>query len=165
MRSLLTLLVVLSFTATVFAQNVKQQVISSAGGFDKSSDNSVSLSWTLGELVISNLKSVDNELILTQGFQQSKLLLTDVKTNQELGVTITVFPNPTSEFVNIRLETPLDEEAIIDLAGPDGHVILNDNILPGSLMMQINMLEYPGGTYILRIKNGIKQNVYKIIKL
>lgn len=164
-RKLLTLAVFLLVVIASPGQDIKQQVLSSAGGFSVSNDNAISLSWTLGELVISTVQSTDNQLILTQGFQQSMLNINSIIIHPELGVTVTVYPNPTSEMVNIRLASPLEGNTTIFIAGPDGREVLNDIFYPGELIKVVNLQEFPAGTYFMRIQNGNKLNVYKIIKL
>jgi hypothetical protein len=165
MRSFLTLVIALIFVVGSAAQDVKQQVISSAGGFSLSNDNSISLSWTLGELAISTLKSSDDQLILTQGFQQSKVLIDAITVYPELGVDVSIYPNPTSGIVYIKLSSPLDNETNIYLTSPNGSEVLRERLFSGDLLKQIDMNGFPSGTYFLRIQNGIKINVYKIIKL
>jgi hypothetical protein len=165
MKYCIAMCITFLLAASLSAQEVSPQVISSAGEFNVSSDNSISLSWTLGELVISTVTSTDNQLVLTQGFQQSNLIADAIKVHPELGITITVYPNPTSELVNIRLASPLEGNTMIYLTSPDGREVFNDKLMQGDLTMQISMHEYPSGTYFLRIQNGIKLNVYKIIKL
>ena len=165
MKSFIAICIAFLFAASLSAQEVSPQVVSSAGGFNVSGDNSLSLSWTLGELVISTVTSTDNQLILTQGFQQSNLIVDAITIHPELGITITVYPNPTKDFVNIRLASPLEGNTMVFLTSPDGRAIFNDKLMEGDLTMLIDMSGYPSGTYFLRILNGIKQNVYKIIKL
>ncbi|MEA1887903.1 MAG: T9SS type A sorting domain-containing protein [Bacteroidota bacterium] len=165
MKSLVTIFYVLLLSAGLNAQDVKQQVVSSAGGYDISSDNSMSLSWTLGELVISTAEAAGGDLILTQGFQQSKLLVTGINLNPEHEIDVILFPNPAKDILNIRFSEPLNGETMIFLSGPDGRLIDTEIIKPGVLVKEINMQKYPAGNYFIRMKNGDKHNVYKIIKL
>ena len=165
MKSLLTTFLSFVFLLSVSGQEIKQQVVASAGAYDISGDNSISLSWTLGELVITTVESGSGDMVLTQGFQQSKLIIDVIQKNPELGVDVKIFPNPTSELVNINFSAPLDGETEIFLNAADGRMVYNSKMLPGELLKQINMHQYPGGTYILRIQNGIRINIYKIIKL
>jgi len=170
MKSLITLLSALFLVSVLSAQDIKQQVISSAGGYDVhvvGEDTTMSLSWTLGELVIATVSAGtgEDEIILTQGFQQSELEITAIEENPELGIEVTVYPNPTSEIVNIKFSTALSGETVMFLSGPDGRTLLTEKIEAGVLLKDINMQQYPAGTYFLRIQNGIKLNVYKIIKL
>lgn len=165
MKSLSSIFLVFLLVLSVSGQEIKQQVIASAGGFDVSGDNSISLSWTLGELVIATVESGSGDIVLTQGFQQSKLIIDAIQKNPELGVDVTVFPNPTSELININFSAPLDGETDIYLNSADGRLVYTSKLLPGDLLKQINLQQYPGGTYILRLQNGIRINIYKIIKL
>ncbi|MFO7756818.1 MAG: T9SS type A sorting domain-containing protein [Bacteroidales bacterium] len=165
MKRTLSFLTALFLCLSLGAQDVEQHVISSAGSFDVSGDNSVSLSWTLGELVVTTAESSDGSLILTQGFQQSKLIIDGIELNPELGVEVTVYPNPVNEIVNIKFSEQLKGETMIFLSGPDGRLIYNEALKPGVLIREIYMDSYPSGTYFLRIQNGNKLNVYKIIKL
>lgn len=165
MKSLLTTFLSFLFVLSVCGQEVNQQVVASAGGFEVSGDNSISLSWTLGELVITTVESGSGDMILTQGFQQSMLVIDAIQKNPDLGVEVTVFPNPTSELVNISFAAPLDGETELYLNSAAGRLVYNNKMMPGELLKQINLQQYPGGTYILRIQNGIRINTYKIIKL
>lgn len=165
MKSFVSILSILFLFAGLSAQDVKQQVVSSAGGYDLSGDKTMSLSWTLGELVISTAEAAGGGLILTQGFQQSKLLVTGVHLNPELKIDVMLFPNPAQDILNIRFSEPLNGETIIFLSGPDGRLIDTKIIEAGVLLKEINMQKYPPGNYFIRIKNGDKHSVYKIIKL
>lgn len=165
MRSLLTSFLVLVYSLSLSGQDIKQQVVAAAGGYDVSGDNSISLSWTLGELVITTVESGGGDIVLTQGFHQTMLVIDAIQKNPELDVEVSVFPNPTSELVNINFKAPLDGETEIYLHTADGRMIYNGKMMPGELLKQINMNKYPGGTYILRIQNGIRINIYKVIKL
>ena len=165
MKSLLTSSLLFLFVLSVSGQSVKQQVVASAGGYDVSGDNTISLSWTLGELAITTVESGSGDIVLTQGFQQTMLVIDAIQKNPELDVEVTVFPNPTSELVNIRFAAPLDGDTDIFLHGADGRLVYTGKIVPGELLKQVNMHQHPGGTYILRIQNGIRINIYKIIKL
>lgn len=165
MKSLLTVFMAFMFSFSVCGQEIKQQVVASAGGFDVSGDNTISLSWTLGELAIATVESGSGDIILTQGFQQSMLVINAIQKNPELGVKVSVFPNPTSEMVNINFSSPLSGETDLYLNSADGRLVYTGKLLPGDILKQINMQQYPGGTYVLRIQNGLKINIYKIIKL
>lgn len=164
-RSILTSLFAIVIVVSASGQDLKQQVISSSGAYDVSDDNSISLSWTLGELVITTVESSSGDLILTQGFQQSKMSVTAIRENTDLGVKVLIYPNPTSEIVNIKFASPLDGETHMFIIAPDGKQIFNEKIGDGQLLKQINMQEFPAGTYYIRIQNEIKLNIYKVIKL
>ncbi|HPC98756.1 MAG TPA: T9SS type A sorting domain-containing protein [Bacteroidales bacterium] len=163
MKKLISLTAILLSAFTVSAQ-VKQEVIASAGGYNKSADNSLTISWTLGETIVPTYTSSDGSLILTHGFQQ-KLIMVDVEKNLEVPVTVTIYPNPAGESVNIRFETPFDKQIMIQLVDGQGKIIKNDKIEATLLEKTLNLQDIPAGTYFLRLIKGKVANVYKIVKL
>ena len=152
------------FALSVGAQQIKQEVIASAGGFNASSDLSISISWTLGETIIPTFKSADGTLILTHGFQQ-KLIITTVEENIVDQVSVTIFPNPTSEEVNIRFNVPTDGEISLFLMDSQGKLVKTDKIGTAVTDKAINMQDLPAGIYYLRLTKGKLVNVYKVVKL
>lgn len=163
MKKLILLSIILISAFTLSAQ-VKQEVIASAGGQNKSADNSISISWTLGETIVPTYVSADGSLILTHGFQQ-KLIIDNVEKNLEVPVSVTIYPNPAGESVNIRFESPVDTQIMIQLLDGQGRIIRNDKIEPTLLEKILNLQDIPSGTYFLRLIKGKLSNVYKIVKL
>jgi hypothetical protein len=149
---------------SIGAQQIKQEVIATAGGYNKSADNSISISWTLGETIIPTFKSQDGTLILTHGFQQ-KLIITAVEENLEEPVKVTIYPNPTSETIKILFETVTDKEISVYLLDAQGKLVKTDQIEATVLEKQIDMQDLPAGIYYLRLIKGKLVNVYKVVKL
>ena len=158
---LVTMLGLISLFANA---QVKQEVIASAGGFNKSADNTISISWTLGETIVPTFTSQDGSLILTHGFQQ-KLIITAIEENLEEPVKVNIFPNPASEQVNIRFESVTDKEILLYLLDSQGRVIMTDKIETASIDKTINLQDLPAGIYYLRLTKGKLVNVYKVVKL
>jgi len=77
-----------------------QEVVTTAGSYGETTSGS--LSWTVGEPVIETI--TDGTNTLTQGFQQSKLTVTAVFELSGLDFTISVFPNPASDFLTVKVE-------------------------------------------------------------
>ena len=96
MKRTLFLLVTIIFAISIEAQQIKQDVISSAGGYNVSGDGTLSISWTLGETITPTFVSSDGSLILTHGFQQ-KIVVTTIDENLDNHVNVTIYPNPASE--------------------------------------------------------------------
>ena len=143
---------------------VKQEVIASAGGFNVEAGNSISISWTLGETIIPTFTSQDGTLIITHGFQQ-KLIITAVEENIVNPVKINVYPNPTSEIVNLEFDTPVDGEFLLFLFDSQGKLVKTDQIGVASVSKQINMQGLPAGIYYMKLTKGKLVNVYKVVKL
>jgi hypothetical protein len=154
---------ILVFSAALYALSLsgqKQEVIASAGGYNSS--GGISISWTLGETIIPTFSS--GGLILTHGFQQ-QLIVTAIEDNLEELVSVTVYPNPASEVLNLRFEVPVEGEIDVYLLNQQGQLVKTDIIEAATLEKQINMQEYPAGVYFLRLVKGKLSNVYKVVKL
>jgi hypothetical protein len=162
-RNLWTLLM-LFLGLSAGAQQIKQEVIASSGGYNVAAGNTISISWTLGETIIPTFTSQDGSLVLTHGFQQ-KIIITTVEENLVNPVKITVFPNPTSEIVNIEFETPTDAEITVFLLNNQGSLVKTIQIPTTTLTKEINMQDLPSGIYYLRMMKGKLVNVYKVVKL
>jgi hypothetical protein len=157
------ILFMMFFALSVCAQQSnKQDVISSAGGFNVVSG--MSISWTLGETIIPTFKSQDGTLILTHGFQQ-QLVITAVEENILNPVQVTIYPNPTSEIINIEFNTPNDGEISLFMFDGQGKPVKTDQIGFSVTNKQINMQDLPPGIYYLRLTKGKHVNVYKVVKL
>jgi len=159
MKRIIFILFVIFFALSVSAQ-VKQEVIASAGGYDV--NGSLSISWTLGETIIPTFTNGD--LVLTHGFQQ-QLIITTVEENLEVLVNVTVYPNPASDIVNIRFESPVEGEITLTILDSQGKLIKRDVIESTMIEKQINLQDIPAGIYYLRLTKGKLVNVYKVVKL
>jgi hypothetical protein len=164
MKRYILLLFMTVLTVCVGAQQVKQDVIASAGGYNKSADNSISISWTLGETIVPTFTSQDGTLILTHGFQQ-KLIVTAIEENLDNLVKVNVYPNPASEAINILFETATDKEISISLLDAQGKLVMTDKIEAAVLSKNMNLQSLPAGIYYLRLTKGKLVNVYKVVKL
>ena len=164
MKRNILILISLLLGLSVGAQQIKQEVIASAGGYNKSADNTISISWTLGETIIPTFTSQDGSIILTHGFQQ-KLIITTVEESLEDLVQVTIYPNPTSEMINIRFQSATDKEILVSLLDAQGKLVKTDRIDVAVLDKTINMQDVPAGLYYLRLTKGKLVNVYKVVKL
>jgi hypothetical protein len=157
-RSILFIFTIL--LAFSLSAQVKQEVIASAGGYSVASG--VSLSWTLGETIIPTF--TNGGLTLTHGFQQ-QLIVTAVEENLEDVVKVTLYPNPASDIVNIKLGSPLDGEVKLFLLDSRGRLIKTDFMEETAVEKEINLQDLPAGLYLLKMTKGKLSNVYKVVKL
>ena len=156
MKNLIGLIVfTLLFTGNLQAQ----KVISANGGTATAAGTEVS--WTIGEPVIATVS--DGTTTLTQGFHQSKLMVTAVNDIQITGVEIKVYPNPTSDFVIIHFNKLIDHLTywLFDF---NGKIIEQKNISGNDI--KVNMTNCAEGSYLLRISYKKKQplQTFKIMK-
>ena len=155
MKKLIFLITGLFMSLALFSQ----EVISSAGATHSASGYEVS--WTLGEPVIETVSSGTN--ILTQGFHQTNIAITPVNDLLIKDVEISVYPNPTHEFVTIRFSKMVKNPvySLFDLSGQ----LLSKNIIESNETL-LNMKTFSVGSYLLKLtwQNNRPLQTFKIIK-
>jgi len=144
MRSLMKVLILGVGFLLPFAGNA-QQVVASAGSHGTGTN--VQLSWTVGETVIETFTG--SSAILTQGFHQSKLLVTALDPLLLPGLTLTVYPNPVSETLLLDFQGEIPQGISYHLYDIGGKVIRSGvvNQFPG----KIGMEQCTPGTYLLKV--------------
>lgn len=152
----------LIFTVALFTMvftGIAQQNIASTGAYFE--NNQFSVSYGVGELAIETFSSGD--YILTQGFQQSRLSVTDIDGEGSSTESFTVYPNPTSDYVHVNFKDADKDQytyQIVDMAGKmtDQQNIANQN-------MRVSFVERKAGVYFLQILSKDKPiKTYKIVK-
>ncbi len=137
-----------------------QQVISAAGG--SGSGQGVQVSWTLGETVIETFTG--NQNILTQGFHQTRLVVTAVDPLEYPGLNLLVYPNPVSSVLRLECSGTETWKATCRLYHSDGKLMLFQQT--GTLPGMIDMGNYAPGFYFLKVsrENGEHLKTFKIVK-
>ena len=161
--------------STVNAQSLSPNVISSAGGVDKSSN--IQLEWTLGETSVGFASTTNR--FYTVGFHQPVLIVrtvlpendqVDYRKKSETEETriqkINVFPNPVNNTLHIQLDLIKYMNLKIILADLLGRTLLEKSINGITTTTDISVTHLISGVYQLRIydSNGILIRTYKIIK-
>jgi len=159
MKLLLSIINTIGFLLIVFTGANAQQVISSTGGTGTNANGT--LTYTLGEMVIDT-KTIGSTII-TQGFHQTKLTVTSVKELQNLSFTITAFPNPTNDFVTVKLENGKPQKISFILYDANGKALQNGNIV--NYEVELSFISFNPGTYFLKIVKGSEEiKIVKIVK-
>lgn len=137
-----------------------QEVISSAG-VNYNSEN-LQLSWTIGEPMVETFSA--GGTILTQGFHQSKLVITAIGPIELAGFDIEVYPNPTSHEVNIKLNKGNISKLRFFLYTSQGEQILQQKF--SSQAEKLNMQLLAPGYYMLKIARDTDTplQTFKIVK-
>jgi hypothetical protein len=134
-----------------------QEVITTSGGSLK--NNNTVANWTIGETIIETISDIN--ATVTSGFNQPGLKITTLAESIKSNVELSIFPNPTSQFVNIKYGGQLPIKARILTI--DGKVlsILEIKEQPS----QLDFSDKKSGVYIIEItdKSGIS-NKYRIVK-
>jgi len=147
------MLMLVLFTAVISTK--AQEVVSSSGNYQETSNGS--LSWTIGE-PITETKSNGNTL--TQGFQQSRLTVTNISEIKPADISVSIFPNPTNEFITIKVSEAQDYT--VQLFNLNGQLLTEQK--SNNTEERIDMMPYTNGTYLLKFINNNETNTYQIIK-
>ena len=152
-----TLLLILFLTTMLGSK--AQEVLSSAG--ETKEVNSVTLCWTLGEIVTETGFIAEGQSSLTQGFQQGKLSVTAIHETENNKLKCSVLPNPTSDFINLAVEDFSGlEYQLFDLYSK---LIAREKVQDKNTKIDLTTL--PAGSYLLLLsKNNQKTESYQIIK-
>ena len=136
-----------------------QQVVSSAGATSQTSSGGIS--YTIGES-ITETHTVSGKT-LTQGFQQTKLVITAINETKDLGYTVTAFPNPTSDFVKLSVSDSKVNGLRYVLYDMNGIVISFKELDNSETVIPFS--DAISASYILKVFNGKKEvKSFKIIK-
>jgi hypothetical protein len=127
-----------------------QQVVSSGGYAVKSE---VSVNWILGGS-LSDIPLID--LNSSNQFNQTQL--------SESEISFKVYPNPTSDFINIEI-TPVDTGRInIGLFNSSGAKVIN-KIIGYQPVFQVNISDFPSGVYLLKVFFTSNDQFFKTEKI
>jgi len=160
----------MKFSALVFlaalpivgsAQSVTPEVVASAGEhFD---NGTIQLSWTLGEVMIDTYDNGTN--ILTQGFHQPMLTVTSIEENLS-NIRMNLYPNPTSEFLNIELGNN-DKDINLQLFDMNGKLIHRDVITANTNNFVLPMNAVATGKYLVQMQSqdGKLNTTHQVVKV
>ena len=145
------------FTTLTFAQTNTLQVIGSAG--NTATNGNAQLNWTIGEPIVNTATSTNN--VLTQGFNQGLLLITAI--DDLKNTSITIQPNPTSDFAIIKLEDQNLSNAQYILTDINGKVIQQNKI--ENKQTSVSLQDLANATYFIQVlTNNQKAKTFKVIK-
>ncbi len=157
-KIILTLLIAVCFLQGK-AQTLSPTVIATGG--DYYSNSSGSLSWTTGESVVTYIGSGQT---LSQGFQQSYTTITAVQNPVQDPYSISIYPNPVTDKLHLRIENNREDNYSIVLMDMLGKVHYTNKIGGSGIMHQdIDMQTLAQGTYFLYVYSQNKE--YKITKI
>ena len=163
-KKIVILMLILLMGNQIFSQNISPQSINSGGA--QMNKNNISLSFTVGELVvISKSDSLGNSL--NNGFMAGATLTIENTQETDLSILdVNVFPNPTSELVNIKINYSKLDQVLVSIVDMKGNEVFNEKYLGIANVIGINISNYSIGSYILNLKTIDNQVLgsYKIIK-
>lgn len=157
----LTILSVAVLPLCSMAQSVTPEVIASAGEhFD---NGTTQLSWTLGEVIIDTYDNGSN--ILTQGFHQTNLTVTAVD-EAVSDIRLNLYPNPTSEFLNIELGNN-EKDINIQMYDMSGKLMHKDVINAYDTKYVLPMQSVATGKYLIQMQSedGKMNTTHQVVKV
>jgi len=159
MKRILTLIAGVFFLVPFIHSQVTlaPTVIASAGGYE--ANETISLSWTLGEIAVNTLYS-DN-LILTQGFQQPYTIGTAINLNNVPDWNIKAYPNPVENELMIRFDLNKTDDfwlEIQDVTGRTISLVQHKTVNPGDIIT-MDMSGYTNGVYFFKIYTPDKKQM------
>ena len=139
------------------SQKATPSTISNSGTVSETSD--LKVSWTLGEFAIA---TIGNDLQLTQGMQQSKLLIETKISDTEYVNNIRIFPNPTADYLNVQI-FEVQGDFSFQLLDINGNMLLSKKATEST---RIDLKDLTSAAYILQILHENKiVHASQIIKL
>jgi len=149
-----------------FSQTNTPEVIVSTGG--QFANTHAQISWTLGDFQTTTYTNSDQNLILTQGFLQSKFDIADVINLEEsTDIKIKVFPNPVKDILNIQIQSKENQSIRWELITQSGKIIETSQSFNNSKDSQVNFSSFENGIYFIRTytKDGSYIKVFKVVYL
>lgn len=164
MKKVLSLFFGIGTLSLVFAQQTNQSVIAASGNYDQV--NTTSIEWTLGELAVQSLEG--SNIMLTEGFHQPLLdaFLGPPHVLLSSQIKVSVSPNPTQGILKIKINSELDQSAVLSLSTLVGRLVQNETINLSQGGVEWNISKYFSGLYLLTLHTEKGQLVrsFKIIK-
>ncbi len=80
-----------------------------------------------------------------------------------IGAALTLFPNPTSGLVNVRLKQAYSDELQFRLFATDGRLLRESSLSSGSISLQIDVTNLPDGFYFLSVADGRAVETHKLV--
>jgi len=144
---------------SIYQTSAQQQIIGNSGGNIENGNGSVS--WTIGELVTETIKG--SEHTLTQGFHQSKIIITEIEDNTLLSSDMRVYPNPVATRLTINAGDTDVSGMRYNFVDGTGAVIKTGLLM--DYETQISVEDMVSSIYFLRIYNKERPiKTFKIIK-
>jgi hypothetical protein len=78
---------------------------------------------------------------------------------------ITIFPNPSSDFVIVQVKGLVRQEVVINLFNLEGQLMKTQKIQPGTTMNYLDIQTLYNGEYILQVNDGLNISIHQILVL
>ena len=163
MKSTFFVFLFLLWVCKGFAQSPEPEVVATSG--NSFLTGSVQLDWTLGELSVTTISGSNQQI--TQGFHQPEYRITSITELPSDFWEVQIFPNPTTDRIQIKLELEQDRKVFIRMTDSTGKLVWTKETEGQTVEESAEMNAFPAGSYFLSFQIGEKQfsSVYKILKI
>ncbi len=134
---------------------IERQAISSGGNSFVMANENYQITSTIGQPVAGTM--ANENYIVTAGFQQSGLSLVNIFTAIDAGIS--VFPNPTTDFVMLKSDL---SDYLLRIYDSKGSIVFSKVKTSGNFV--VDLTSYPAGEYILQVYSQ-KENLLSSTKI
>ena len=135
------------------------QVLSASGGDATGSGGSVA--YSVGQIVYTTSTGTTGSV--AEGVEQAYEIYSVGIKETTLNISLSVFPNPTSDFLTLKVQDYNNETLSFDLLDEQGKLVLNEQITTQDT--QVAMSTLARGSYFINIVQANKKiQTFKIIK-
>ncbi|MCO6493275.1 MAG: T9SS type A sorting domain-containing protein [Phaeodactylibacter sp.] len=136
-----------------------QESANASGGDASGSGGTVA--YSIGQVAYANQSGTNGDI--NQGVQQPYEIYSVGIDEEVMGIELSVFPNPTSDILNLQFEDFEKYDATIKVYDESGKIMYNSQI--GSSPTTIDLSQYTTGIYLVNITSDSKSmKIFKIIK-
>jgi hypothetical protein len=162
MKTKLLLLLCISICTILNSQDKDLQVISSSA--KSFTAENLSLDWTLGELIVDFLDMPG--VSLSQGFHQASYQIVAVKSIPAESGLITVFPNPFSAQLTIKMNFVDIQKGDMQLLDMKGASIWKKSFEGRDVGVHVTTSSLPSGSYVfvVSLDHGALVQSYQLLK-
>ena len=146
----------LSFSAKA---QTSHQVLSATGGDASGSGGSVA--YSVGQIVYTTSTGTSGSV--AQGVEQAYEISSVGIKETALNISLSIFPNPTSDYLTIKVEDYNNEALSYNLINEQGKLVMNEQITNQDT--QVAMSSLARGAYFINVLQANKKiQTFKIIK-
>lgn len=121
------------------------------------------VSYSIGQTFYEPVLSLGGSMTpgLQQPYEISETLGQEIA---EIGLSLKVYPNPTTDLLNLRIDLNDYQKYSYELFDLAGKVLTKRSA--SAKLIGISMSQYPSGTYLLKVSKGnTPVKIFKIIKI
>lgn len=145
------------FSLSCITANAQSNTVSGGG---TASGSNGSVTYTIGQIDYSNSSGSNGSY--NQGVQQPYEFFRDVGIEENDGISLSLYPNPTQDYIHLNI-AELSSDLSYELFDMKGKVLIANEIKENQTMIDLSILSSAEYHLIIRSKNE-KIDAFKIIK-